>query len=837
MIRLAVAQIIAHRIRLALTVLAVMLGVAFVSGSLILNDTAQKLFDEQFATATAGADVTVRTATAFDSGMGVEVERDPLPADTLDRVRAVAAVDSALPVVRGAARLERRGVDLGGIQLSTWIAQPVGSYPLLAGRAPIGADQIVVDKATADALGLSVGELVVVIGDTRSELVVVGLVGFGDGDGPPVGSVALTTLATAQSVLGVGTGLSEILVTSDSPVGELQRLLSDELGSTVQVATAQDLAAAGAEQASANLELLQIVLIAMSVAALLIGAFLIVNTFSIVVAQRRRELAVVRAVGATGAQVLGSVLVEAVVVGLVASTAGIGLGVASSVGLRLLADASGVTVPEGDLTVEPRTVIVAVLVGVVVTVVAAVGPARRAASISPLAALRSSAAEAPHLGRGRVVAASVMLAAGAALAVLPSYGQPMLLLGLGLVIFLVGVVTAAPLALRPLVAAVGAFGTATVPGRLARASALRSPRRTAVTVMALAFGLALMTFVSVVGASVKSATGEQYREVISADVVIESAGQEMLGGVHAAVYDEVLQVEQVGVATRLKYGHWRDGATTSALTALDPVAIQDVAHIRMAAGSLSALATGGVVVAERVADERGLEIGDSLPMTFARIGDTDVPIVGIIADGSAQALQTDFFVSLDTYAELFTEDMDASIFVLATPGTTASDLTAALDDALEDHPTVQVRDQAAVIAGRTQTVDQIFGLVTVLLAFAMIIAVLGIANSLALSITERTREIGLLRSLGMSRSAVAWMLQAEALIGAVVAVITGLALGMLASFAAVGALSTVAPLGMEVPVAQLTTLAAIVAAAGLLAGVVPARRAANLPVLEAIADA
>jgi putative ABC transport system permease protein len=837
MIRFAFAQIIAHRVRLALTVVAVMLGIAFVSGSLVLNDTAQKLFDDQFATAAAGADATVRTATAFDSGMGVEVERDPLPARVLDQVSGVQDVTAAVPVAKGAARLQQNGTDLGSVQLSTWVEQPIGSYPLLTGDTPTSPSQIVLDKTAADTLGLSVGDTIAVVGEQRADARIVGLVGFGDGDGPPVGSVALTTLAGAQAVLGLDDGLTEILVTSDLPVADLQPLLADELGADIQVATAQDLATAGAEQAASNLEMLQIVLIAMSVAALIIGSFLIANTFSIVISQRTRELAVVRAAGATGGQVLGSVLIEALIIGVAASAAGILLGIVSTYGLRSLARTFDVSIPEGDLVVQPRTVLIALVVGVLVTIVSAAGPARRAAAVSPLAAMRASAAEARRLGRGRVLTGTALLLVGAGVSVLPTFGSPVLLLGVGLVLALTGIVMVAPVALRPLVALLGRATARTIPGQLATDAALRAPRRTAATVMALAFGLALMAFVSVVGASVKAATGEQYREVISADAVIESAGQEMLGGVHAAVYDEVLKVPEVRAATRLKYGHWKDGQATSALTGVDPNAITDVASIRMADGDITALSAGGVVIAERVATDRELGIGDDLPMTFARTGQRQLPIVGVIADGSAQALQTDYFVSLDTYAELYTEDMDASIFVLAADGTTPAELTTALESALEDHPTVQVRDQAAVIAGRTATVDQIFGLVTVLLAFAMVIAVLGIANTLALSIIERTREIGLLRSIGMSRGAVAGMVQTEAVIVSVVAVITGLVLGIAASFAAVGALSTIAPLGIVFPVQQLLTLAVIVAVAGLVAGIAPARRAAKLPVLEAIAHA
>jgi putative ABC transport system permease protein len=835
--RYAFAQLLAHRVRLALTIVAVMLGVAFVSGSLVLNDTAQDLFDQQFRTASAGADLTVRTATAFDSGMGVEVERDPLPASTVTDVSDVAGVTNAVPVAKGAARLEQGGTDFGAVQLTTWVGEPAGAYPLRDGSAPDGFGEIAIDAAAAEAFGLRIGDTVTVLAERRLDAQIVGLVGFGDAAGPPVGTAVVSSLSFAQDALGLGDDISEVLVTTDSGAAELQPVLADALGAGVQVATAQDLATAGAEAAASNLEMLQVVLVAMSVAALVIGLFLIGNTFSIVISQRTRELAVVRAAGATGGQVLRSVLIEAAVVGIVASAAGVGLGIISTFGLRSLARTFGVSIPDGDLVVEPRTVIISVIIGVIVTIVAAVGPARRASRVSPVTAMRSTAVEARSIGRGRIVTAIGLLLVGAAAATSPTFGGPMLFLGVGLALALTGVVLITPLAIRPLVRLIGAAGGRTVPGQLARDAALRAPRRTGATVMALALGLALMSFVSIVGASVKEATGEQYREVIAADAVIESAGQEMLGGVHAAVFDEVADVPEVGFAARLKYGHWKDGDTTGALTAFEPGSIDDVAAIRMVEGTLTDLDSGGVVIAERVATDRNLRMGDALPMTFARTGEQSLPIVGIIADAPAQALQTDYFVSLDTYAEHYTEDMDASIFVLAKERVSSAELTSALEAALEDHPTVQVRDQAAVIAGRTQTVNQIFGLVTVLLAFAMVIAVLGIANTLALSIVERTRELGLLRAVGMSRGAVALMVQAEAVIVSLVAVVTGLILGVAASFAAVGALSTIASLDLVFPVQQLGSLAAIVAVAGLLAGLAPARRAARLPVLEAIAHA
>lgn len=839
MIRYALAQVIAHRLRFALTVLAIVLGVAFATGSLVLNDTAQQRFDDQFRTATAGVDLTVRQATAFDSGMGVEVERDPLATSVLDELRAADGVDRAEPVAKGAARLELDGSDLGSVALSSWVDEPLGAYPVREGREPRAAGELALDARTAHRLGLEIGDRVDLVAEHHGAVELVGLVGFGEEAGPPAGSAAITSLDAARTALGLGEGeFSEALVSTELAPAELQPALAAALGSGVEVATAQDLATAGAEAAADNLQMLQIVLVAMSIAALVIGSFLIANTFSIVISQRTRELAVLRAAGATGGQVLRGILVEAVAVGVLATILGTLAGIAGASGLRALAASFGSSIPEGSLVVEPGTVLIGVTVGMVVTVVAALAPARRAASVSPLLALRRTAAEPRRIGRVRPIVALMLLAIGAALSAVPALGVPVPVLVAGLGFVLVAFVMGAPVVAAGFARSVARPADRLgVPVRLARESVARSPRRAASTFVALALGLAVMVFVALLGASVKAATAANYREVISADAIVESAGQEMLGGVHAAVFDELAEVDEAGVVARLKYGHWRDGSSISALTAFDPGLIGEVARVRLLDGSLDDLETGGVVIAERVAIERELGVGDILPMTFSRTGEQSVPIVGIVEDASAQALMTDYLVSLDTYAANYTEEMDASLFVLAADGVAPAELRDALATALDDHPTVQVRDQAAVIAGRTIAVEQIFGLVTVLMLLALVIAVLGVANTLALSISERTRELGLLRSVGMARLQVAAMVELEALLVTALAVVTGIALGLGAGFATIGALGQVAPLAPVVPVAQIAGFALLIAAAGLVAGLAPARRAAGVPVLEAIADA
>ncbi|MEW2332719.1 ABC transporter permease, partial [Micromonospora chersina] len=321
------------------------------------------------------------------------------------------------------------------------------------------------------------------------------------------------------------------------------------------------------------------------------------------------------------------------------------------------------------------------------------------------------------------------------------------------------------------------LAAAGVTGRLATASAARTPRRTAATALALALGLALISFMAVLGTSVKSSVRQSYAEVITADHVVESARNEMLGGLSPTVYDRVSRLREVAVASRLRYGHWRDGDATQALTAVDPSTLPRVTSLHFTAGNLAALDGGGIVLAEHVARDRGLAVGDELPMTFSRTGARRLPVVGLLRDGDARALSTDYLISLDTFARLYSEEMDASVLIRTAEGTDRAAAERAIRAALSETPTAQLRDQAAAVAGRTQMIDQVLGLVTVLLMLAVLIALLGITNTLALSITERTAEIGLLRAVGMTRRQLRWMIRGEAVLVAALASVLGIALG------------------------------------------------------------
>ena len=655
--------------------------------------------------------------------------------------------------------------------------------------------------------------------------------------GLPNSTLALVRLPVAQRLLQLGSGASDadIRIADGADVETVRRRLAAALGPAYEVSSSRDVAAGSAAAAKTQVGYLQTLLLAMAAASLLVGAFLIANTFSMVVASRTREIAVLRAAGATGRQVLGSVLVEALLVGTLASAAGAGLGVAVAAGLRGLLAAFGTQLPDGPLAVDAATLATAALIGVVVTVLAALGPARRASRVSPLAALRSSAAP-PAAGRARAVAGPVaVLLGGAAVAAAVSSGTAALL-AVGGVLTLTGLVLIGPAVVPALTQVLGrSLSRRWIPGRLARESAVRAPRRTSATAMALAIGLALISFMSVLAASVKDSVASGYRETITADYTIESSRNEMLGGVPTAVSRRVAALPQVAVASRLRYGHWKDGATTSALTAVDPATLPAVTDLHLVQGRLSDLASGGIVLAEHIARERQLALGDTLPMTFARTGTQNLRIVGLLRDRDADGLSTGYLISLTTFERNYSENVDASVFVRLADGVDPAAAGSSLRAALDAYPTTDVRDQGSAVAGRVQAVDQVLGMVTVLLLLTVVIATMGIANTLALSMLERTREIGLLRAVGMTRRQLRAMVRTEALVVAALAVLVGLLLGTGLGSAAVTVLGLTSSMAVVVPIQQLLAVVLLAALAGILAGAVPARRAARLDVLTAIA--
>lgn len=573
-------------------------------------------------------------------------------------------------------------------------------------------------------------------------------------------------------------------------------------------------------------------LVVLAVTALIVGAFMIANTFAIVVAQRTREFATLRALGASGRQVVASVLTEATVVGAVASTVGVFAGVGAAAGLREIAAAFGIVIPDGPLAVAPGSLLTGGAIGLTVAVVAALAPARRASRVAPVVAMREATAPALPPSRRRPVTGLALLIAGA---VLLTTGAAVAAVGAGGLAVAVATVVLAPTFSGQLASMIGrAFAGRRVVARLARLNLRRAGRRTAATSTALAIGVAVVTFMAVVATSAKAGIAGGADEVIRAELIVQSARGEMLGGLSPHVHHRASDVPGIAAASRLRFGHWQHEGTTQALTAIEPDTLPLVADLDMVAGDLSALNDGGIVLAPNVAARHGVSVGDHLTMTFSKGGDQQLDVVGIFEADDAWAVSTGYLISLDTYAQLFTENVDATVFLKLADGVDAAEVEAQLARTLEEFPTAAIYDRAEATAARTRMLDSMLGLVTVLLLLAVLIALLGITNALAVSIVERTRELGMLRAVGMTRRQVAGMVRTEAALTAAVGALTGTALGMVMAAATVRALAGTAAVPFTVPAPQLTAYLAVATLGGLVAGLLPGRRAARMDVLGAI---
>jgi putative ABC transport system permease protein len=445
-------------------------------------------------------------------------------------------------------------------------------------------------------------------------------------------------------------------------------------------------------------------------------------------------------------------------------------------------------------------------------------------------------------GRIRTAVGIAFTSLGVAALAVGGSTESIMALGAGTAARVAGMVALAPMVAPAVVHLIGrglsAVTGRSVPAGLAREAARRAPRRTGATVMALALSLALVVFVSVVGASVRAALQSGFNEAITAELVVESARGEMLGGLEPATRQRIQNLDEVGIVSPLRFGHWKEAGATRALTALDPTTIGDVTDVDMVDGTLSDLGDGrdGVVITERQAAERGLGVGDTLAMTFARTGTVQVPVVGLIDDDDAKALSTDYLISLTNYRDWFTERVDATLLVRPSSGTSIDQTQAALQDALKGMPTVEVRDQAGAAEARTASLDGILTLITAVLMLTVLIAMLGITNTLALSIIERTRELGLLRAVGMTRRQLRAMVRTESLLIAVAGLLVGTTVGVATSALFVRAIAQGGDLHLEVPTTGLALVAAVALVVGVVGGLAPARRAARLEVLTAIRE-
>jgi putative ABC transport system permease protein len=841
LVRVAIRSILARKVRLLLTSLAVVLGVGFMAGTFVLTDTMTSAFNNLFDTAYSRIDVLVRSSNAFTAQTSSLEERKPMPASVLEQVRSVDGVEQAEGDVLGYAQIvdPKTGKVIGTFgpptAASAW--NDLNGFTLRAGGSPpSGPDQVVIDAGTADTNDIEVGDAVeIVFEGPPGEFDVVGIAGYGQGDSLGGATWALFDLPTAQRVLGKEGELDSVSVVGDPNVSavELQRQISDVLPQGAEAVTAATVTSEAQDQIATGLGFLRTAFLVFAFVALFVGAFIIFNTFSIIVAQRTRELALFRALGASGRQVMTSVLVEAVVVGLVSSLLGIGLGIGIAILLKGLLNAIGVEIPSSGTVILGRTIIVSIIVGTLVTVVAAVVPARRAARVAPIEALREAQDRPGRSLRFRLISGIVVLALGVIPLLYGLFGTPsnaLSLVGLGVALTFLGVAMLTPLFARPLAGVIGLPIRRTgVPGKLGEENSRRNPRRTAATASALVIGLGLVVFVAVFGASAKASTTAVLERTLKADFILTSP---TLSGFSTAAAEDVRGVEGVQTVSPVRQAevHIKDG--TSFVSGVDPTTFPTVSELGVTQGSVGALRrTNTIAVFEDTATDNGWGLGDTISVEFPATGKVGLEVVSIYAENG---LIGNYVMSLDTFDTNVAQRLDLFDLIKAQNGADLSAVRSNIESAMRPYPNVEVQDQAQFRDKYATFVSQILNLVTALLLFAVIIALFGVMNTLYLSIYERTRELGLLRAVGLTRRQTRSMVRWEAVIISVMGALLGVVIGIAFGWALQQALEPQGFSELGIPGGQLVFYVLFAAVLGVFFAIFPARRAAKLDVLEAI---
>jgi putative ABC transport system permease protein len=848
MFKAAWKSLMGRKLRLLMSTFAIVLGVAFVAGSLIFTDTLSRSFDAIFASSVG--DVVVRPV-GGTSADGTPTTKT-LPAALVDKLatvdgaaRADGNVSSFSVFVVGTNNKVVGGQGAPGIGLS-WTGAPAANglegLRITAGREPTAAGEIALDAGTAETGGYHVGDTVRLVTSTKQALLtptLVGIASFAEGGSTNGATLTIFDTKTAQDLfLGGKDAFNDAWVTAD---GVSQKELRDNVAKVLpdgyEAVTGDQAADEAASDLMKAISFISTFLLIFAGISLVVGSFLIVNTFSILVAQRSRELALLRAIGASRRQVTRSVLFEAMVLGFAGATIGLGLGVLLAMGIRALFATFGLDLSGQSLIFEPRTAVAAYVVGIVVTVAAAYIPARRSARIPPVAALRDDVAMPESALHWRMGAGAVLIVAGGAIMLSGLYadvpGSPGWWVGGGILAVLLGVAAAAPVISRPVVALATVlyrrvYGTV---GNLAGQNSLRNPRRTAATASALMIGLALVTTMSILGSSAKASVDKSIKENFYGDLVVSNViGQPF----STSIADDIAKVPGVETVSRMRYANMSfDNDGGDGVVGVEPGTLTKVAAVPMVEGSMSDLRDGTVAVNESTAKDKGVGVGDHVELAFPT-GTKSYEVVGVYRDNDP-VLWLPYATTLKTLEAGGFPPADSYLLINVDDAANAAVVQDAVEKQTSDLPTVTVKDQAGFAEEQRAPIDQMLLLIYALLGLALVIAVLGIVNTLALSVIERTREIGLLRAIGLGRGQLRRMIRLEAIVIAVLGAVLGVGMGIVFGLALMTSLADEGLEVVKVPGGQLALYVVAAGLVGVLAAVFPARRAARLDVLRAIA--
>lgn len=844
MIRAAFRNIFAHKLRLGLTVLTVALGIGFIAGTNIFTDSLRSSFEALVAQPRSDILVTPRTQlddpeqtqTAI-SGGELTLDESLIPA--LNAVPGVLDVGGRI-VTEGAYVLGPDGKPLGPngppARISTWVADPqVKPITLVSGVWPEGPNEVALLEGTAASGGYVIGDTIPITTPTQGTITptLVGTVArtLSGGLG---GTLVVQDLQTAQQYFNLPGAVNQftIMLEPNAIPADVVRDLALVLPELVTIRTSEQLADETATRIEEGFTFLNTFLMAFGFLSLFVAAFLIFNTFAMLVAQRTRELALLRAIGATRRQVFSSVLIEATAIGVLAAVIGLLGGIGLAAGLRALVDRFTGALPAGPLVITAGTVVLAASVGIIVTLIASLAPARRAAFIPPLAAMRQDA-QLPErslrtltiIGTGFVLLAIPL--AWIALSTNDATDVAATWLGFSGLAGLLGVLALTPVLARPLIGAIGRPLRSRTVGQLAVENARRNPRRTAATTSALAVGLALMTAVTVIGTSARVSVGDVVDRTIGADFIVIGSGFRPMD---PTVYEQLKDAPNTQVVTFVRNVPAEVGNERVIVTGVEADVVSDVVDVQMASGSIANLALGNAIIDADIAESLGVSDGDVVSMALVN-GEADVRIVGVFEPiGFLQG----FIVTMPTLMSFGALERDTAVYIRAADGQNLDGLRATLQERLIDFPAAQIQDQADIKREINQQFDVLFGFVYALLALSILVAFLGIVNTLSLSVAERFREIGLLRAVGATRQQIRSMITWESLLIAFVGTLTGLLIGLLYGTLFQRVLSTEGIGILSIPVPALILFVVFGVLGGLLASLWPAWRASRMSILQAV---
>ncbi|WP_199578291.1 ABC transporter permease [Streptomyces sp. CRB46] len=839
MFRTALRNVLAHKARLLMTVLAVMLGVAFVSGTLVFTNTISGALQNSSAKGFDHVDVAVTPE--FQEAEGDKVGEQPeLTQALVEDSASVPGAASAIGVVSGFTAVADKDGDLIGDGWSTkggnYWGEKDPRYPLTDGRAPKAEGEILIDSKTAGRTGYGVGDTVrMSVDGPVITPKVVGVFTTDDGSVAAGGSLTLFDTATAQKLFGKAGTYDEIDVKAKDGVtqaalrAELDKALPKDL---VETTTAEKLADDQAEAIASSMSGMKQGLLVFAGIALFVGTFIIANTFTMLVAQRTKELALMRAVGASRRQVTRSVLIEAFVVGVVAAVTGLLAGIGIGAGMRALMSSMGEVVPDGPLVVSAGTVVAALAVGVLVTMLAAWLPGRRAAKIPPVAAMSSVHAQATTKSLvlrntlGALVSAAGIAVVLAATTMGGSDGQaPM---GLGAVLLIIGVFILTPLLSRPLIAAAAPvlrlFG---VSGKLARQNSVRNPRRTAATASALMIGLTLITGMTVMAGSLQKSIDKMASAAIEADYVVSMANGNWLS---PDVSEKLAGADGVTAVSPLRNSPARIGGDTEYLTGVNGSTIGELTDLKVEQGAFEVGGTE-VVVDGDTAKENGWKAGSAFTVAYEDGEKQRLTVAGVYEGND---MLRGIMVDNSVLTPHLTDPVDMQVMVRMADGASSA-AKDSLQQALDTNPAIKIQDKKDISNEIAKMFTLMLNMLYGLLAMAVIVAVLGVINTLAMSVFERSQEIGMLRAIGLDRKGIKRMVRLESLVISLFGGVLGIGLGVFFGWAA-GELmgSTIATYELVLPWGRMGVFLLLAAVVGVLAALWPARRAARLNMLQAI---